>query len=254
MCVIRPEHEAAFHAALGARLGQYLQLTYAYQTPETALPPGFQPPAGRVKPWGTGHAALSAAPWLDAPFAVINADDFYGPDSFRAIYDFLAAPRPAGSYAMVGFELANCLTENGSVSRGVCRVDGQGRLLDITERTKIFGPAQAPKYTEDGGLTYTGLDPRTLTSLNLWGFQPDFLTHLQQGFHRFLARELPANPLKGEFYLPFAVNDCLSRGQARVQVLPTREKWYGVTYKEDLDQVRQALALMTAQGAYPADF
>ena len=249
VCVINPAHEQAFRAALHPVAG--LKVDLALQSPDTAFPADTAPPPGRTKPWGTGHAVLAAAPLLDAPFAVINADDFYGPATFAAIYDFLAAERQPGDYAMVGFRLKNCLTDHGSVSRGICSVDERGLLLEVTERTKIFGPPEAPRYTEDGGATFTPLSPDSYTSLNVWGFQPDFLTSLAQGFTRFLREEMPQDPLKAEYFLPFAVNRLLHSGEATARVLPTPEKWYGVTYREDMPAFRAALAQMKARGVYP---
>ncbi|MBQ6607113.1 MAG: nucleotidyltransferase [Firmicutes bacterium] len=249
VCVINPAHAEAFKAALHPVKG--LDVRLAYQALDTEFPEGAAVPEGRVKPWGTGHAVLSAAPCIDAPFAVLNADDFYGPATFQAIYDFLAAPHAASDYAMVGFRLKNCLTDNGSVSRGICTVDGNGLLLDVTERTKIYGPADSPRYTEDEGASFTPLSPESYTSLNIWGFQPGFTDHLRQGFLEFLQKEVPANPLKAEYYLPFAVNSLLQSGQATVRVLPTPEKWYGVTYKEDMPAFRAALQDMKDRGVYP---
>ena len=249
VCVVNPAHSAAFKAALHPVEG--LEVSLAYQALDTELPAGAAIPEGRVRPWGTGHAALSAAPYLDAPFAVINADDFYGPETFRAIFDFLAAEHSDSDYAMVGFRLKNCLTDNGSVSRGICTVDEEGYLLDVTERTKIYGPADSPRYTEDEGKSFTPLSPESYTSLNVWGFQPGFLAHLRQGFLAFLQNEVPANPLKAEYYLPFAVNRLLKSGEATARVLPTPEKWYGVTYKEDMPAFRAALQDMKDRGVYP---
>ena len=249
VCIVNPAHAEAFRAALHPVEG--LEVKLAYQTLDTELPEGFTVPEERVKPWGTGHATLSAAPYIDAPFAVINADDFYGPETFKAIYDFLAQPHGPGEYAMVGFRLRNCLTDNGSVSRGICDVDEQGFLRSVTERTKIYGPADSPRYTEDDGKTLTPLDPDSYTSLNIWGFQPDFLTDLKQGFHDFLRDEVPLNPVKAEYYLPFAVNRLLQAGEATARVLPTGEKWYGVTYKEDMPAFRAALTDMKDRGIYP---
>lgn len=249
VCVVNPAHSTAFKAALHPVAG--LEVKLAYQALDTELPQGAAVPEGRVRPWGTGHAVLSAAPDIDAPFAVINADDFYGPATFQAIFDFLAAPQGEADYAMVGFRLKNCLTDNGSVSRGICSVDGNGYLLDVTERTKIYGPADAPRYTEDEGASYVPLSPDSYTSLNVWGFQPGFLAHLRRGFADFLQNEVPANPLKAEYYLPFAVNRLLKSGAATARVLPTPEKWYGVTYKEDMPAFRAALQEMKERGVYP---
>ena len=249
VCVINPAHGDAFQAAL--RPVQGLEIGLAYQALDTEFPAGVAVPEGRVKPWGTGHAVLAASPLIDAPFAVINADDFYGPATFQAIYGFLAAEHAESDYAMVGFRLKNCLTDNGSVSRGICSVDEEGYLLDVTERTKIYGPAASPRYTEDEGRSFTPLSPESYTSLNVWGFQPGFLRHLKQGFLEFLENEVPLNPLKAEYYLPFAVNRLLKEGSATARVLPTPEKWYGVTYKEDMPAFRAALREMKECGIYP---
>lgn len=250
VCVIKREMEADFRARVGDRLAAHCALTYAYQ--ELAdLPGGVPVPAGRVKPWGTGHAVWAARGALDGPFAVINADDFYGPGAFRALYGFLAADGADREHCLVTYRLRNTLTENGTVARGVCGAGPGGELLTVTEHTAIRGPAEAPACTEDGGRTWQPLDPDAPVSLNTWGFRPAFLGVLEERLRHFLAVTMPENPEKAEFYLPGAVNDALAAGTDRVRLLATDDVWHGVTYREDLPALREALAALRARGFYP---
>ena len=223
-------------------------------------------PEGRVKPWGTAHAVMCAAPVIDAPFAVINADDYYGPTGFGLLADFLGRQQESGSgdtaasergqakahYAMVGFELGKTVTDNGYVSRGVCEVDGSGYLQTVTERTRIEKRGENTiAYTEDEGATWHELPADTRVSMNLWGFTEDFMTAIENGFGSFIAGTVPANPLKSEYYLPSVVSGMLEEGKADVQVLPTPDKWYGVTYREDKPQVVAAIRSFKEEGLYP---
>ena len=205
-------------------------------------------PEGRTKPWGTGHAVACCQGVVNGPFAVINADDFYGPSAFAAIYDFLRDNRREDCYAMVGYRLRNTVTEHGSVSRGVCRVEN-GLLTGITERTKIYKRGANAAYTEDGE-TFVDLPGDTLVSMNLWGFTSRMLEELTARFPEFLRENLPGNPLKCEYFLPSVVGAQLQEGTASVQVLPCEEIWHGVTYREDLESVRTAIAQMKKQGIY----
>ena len=250
ICVIKKELEADFRAAVGDRIGRGCELRYAFQDLGD-LPAGFSVPPERVKPWGTGHAVYAARDLIDGPFAVINADDFYGPGAFRALYRFLDRPGGAHDQALVSYKLRNTLTENGTVARGVCSVDGDCWLRTVTELTAIRGPAEAPGYTADGGASWTALDPETPVSLNTWGFRPGFMDAIGSQLERFLAEDMPKNPAKAEFFLPSVVNACLAAGTDRVQVLPTEEVWHGVTYREDLPALQTALAEMRAAGKYP---
>ena len=251
--VIKREHEAEFRAAIGDRLGGAMTVKYAFQALED-LPEGERVPEGRVKPWGTAQAVLAARHVVDGPFAVVNADDYYGPEGFRAVYDYLTA-HPDGAagyeYAMVGYRLENTVTEHGSVSRGVCREDEDGYLERVTERTRIEKDGTAIRYTEDGGATWTVLPGDTVVSMNLWGFTRSYLEEAWARFPAFLDNAAKTNPLKGEYFLPAVVSQLLEEQKARVRLLSSADKWYGVTYKEDKPVVVAALAAMRENGLYP---
>lgn len=251
--IIKHEIEADFKRTVGARAEQAgLEVRYAFQQLDI-LPEGFSVPEGRVKPWGTAHAVLSAAGCIDAPFAVINADDYYGPTCFRLIFEYLSthADGDKFAWAMVGFHLKNTVSENGSVSRGVCVTDADGNLVSVTERTRIEPRDGAIAYTEDDGKTWVELPGDSLVSMNLWGFTPSFVTAAQEGFADFLRQNLPVNPLKCEYYLPSVVSAALADGRAEVRVLTSADKWYGVTYREDKPALMAALKAMTDAGTYP---
>ena len=251
--LIKHEIEADFKRTVGARAEQAgLEVRYAFQQLDI-LPEGFSVPEGRVKPWGTAHAVLSAAACIDAPFAVINADDYYGPTCFRLIFEYLSTHADGGKFAwaMVGFHLKNTVSENGSVSRGVCVTDAAGNLVSVTERTRIEPRDGAIAYTEDDGKTWVELPGDSLVSMNLWGFTPSFVTAAQEGFADFLRQNLPVNPLKCEYYLPSVVSAALADGRAEVRVLTSTDKWYGVTYREDKPALMAALKAMTDAGTYP---
>jgi len=252
--VIKREMEETFRANVGARLEGKMEVGYAFQ--ELAdLPEGYAVPAGRVKPWGTAHAALAARHLVDGPFAVINSDDYYGPEAFRLIYDYLTA-HPDGEryeYAMVGYLLRNTVTEHGSVARGVCQIDGAGYLAQVVERTCIEKDGDDARYTEDGGESWTALPGESVVSMNLWGFTRSYLDEAWERFPAFLDRALAQAPEKGEYFLPFVVSSLIQEGKARVKVLHSKDKWYGVTYREDKSVVVSAIAEMTRAGLYPAD-
>ncbi|MDO4270868.1 MAG: sugar phosphate nucleotidyltransferase [Eubacteriales bacterium] len=255
--IIRPELETAFEAAIGRKARRFMQVDYAYQTLDR-LPEGLRAPEGREKPLGTAHAVWCAKELTaGAPIAVINADDFYGADAFRKIYEYLSSAEDAPGryrYCMVGYCVENTLTENGTVSRGVCTTDENGLLTGIVERTAISRRADGAIVCEaDGELPACELAAGTLVSLNLWGFTPSFLPCLDEGLRRFFAEKLPANPMKGEYYLPFAVDELIEAGRATAKVLSTDARWFGVTYREDKPVVCAAIADMTARGDYPAD-
>ncbi len=243
-----------FMDTVGARLAKApVEIRYAYQEIQK-IPAPFAVPEGRTKPWGTGHAVLCAAEAIDgAPFAVINADDYYGKAAFRTIYNALCNARDGEyyDYCMVGYELGKTVTDNGSVARGVCDTDSQGYLSRIMERTKIEKYPGGIHYTEDDGASWTDLSPETTVSMNMWGYTPSFLRELEARFPGFLEQTMVNNPLKGEYYLPLAIEQLLSEGKARIRVLTTPDKWYGVTYAADKPQVVAAIAGMTAQGMYP---
>ncbi len=246
--IIKREMEADFRERIGDRMEKYFNVSYIYQELER-LPEGYSVPEGRSKPWGTGHAVACCKGVIDQPFAVINADDFYGRTAFSAIYDFLAADPAKGSYAMVGYRVRNTVTEHGSVARGVCEVK-DGLLAGITERTCIVKQGSDAAFSEDGGKSFTFLPGETIVSMNMWGFANGLLDELWARFPAFLDKNLPVNPVKCEYFLPFVVNEQLADGSAQVQVLPCEESWYGVTYREDLDSVRAAIRRMKDEGIY----
>ena len=251
--VIKRELEEAFKAGIGDRLSKVIDVRYAFQE-LSDLPEGYSVPDGGVKPWGTCHAILAARDVVDGPFAVVNADDYYGPEGFREIYDYLAAnPDRPGCYefAMVGYRLGNTVTENGSVARGICEEDEHNFLVRVTERTRIEAEGADARFTEDGGETWTHLSGDTVVSMNLWGFTRSFMDEARARFPAFLDKTLAENPLKGEYFLPSVVTQLLDEHKARVKVLRSADKWYGVTYREDRPVVLRAIADMTASGLYP---
>lgn len=248
--LIKHEIEEAFRAQVGVRVPAGMEARYAFQQVEK-LPEGFTVPEGRVKPWGTGHAVLCCREVLDAPFLVINADDYYGVGAFQMAYQQLKAmDGKTGEFFMVGYELQNTLTENGYVSRGVCTVADNGCLTRVVERTHIINSCDGPLYTEDGE-TYVRLSPQVPVSMNCWGFTPDFLDALADGFVPFLQEAMEKNPLKAEYYLPSAVSRELDAGRATVRVLTCPDRWWGVTYHEDRENVMQAMREMAEEGLYP---
>ena len=253
--IIKPEIEEAFRQIIGTKVPEKMEVKYAYQAIDD-LPAGYAVPEGRTKPWGTAHAALAARNLVDGPFAIINADDYYGVDAFKTIYDYLCATADTPTcyeYAMVGYLLENTVTENGSVARGVCTCNAQGYLDNVVERTKIVKGEVMPRFTEDDGATWTDLPGNTIVSMNMWGFTRSYMDEALARFPRFLDAALQTNPLKGEFYLPTVVSQLLEEGKARVRVLSSEDKWYGVTYKEDKPVVVAALQGMREAGIYPKD-
>lgn len=251
--VIKHEIEDTFKAAIGDRLSKVINVKYAYQQLDD-LPEGYSVPEERVKPWGTAHAILAARKVVDGPFAVVNADDYYGPEGFKKIYDYLEShPDQPGCYefAMVGYLLGNTVTENGHVARGICEEDSENYLTRVTERTRIEKDGADARFTEDDGATWTHLSGNTIVSMNLWGFTESFLKEAEARFPAFLDKALAENPLKGEYFLPSVVTQLLEEKKARVKVLRSTDKWYGVTYREDKTVVVNAIAEMTANGLYP---
>ena len=248
--VIRKEIEAAFREKIGARYERWLEVDYAFQELDL-LPPGFNVPPGRLKPWGTAHAVLAAGQQVRAPFLVINADDFYGANAFRVLSKWLDEPRQKSmDFAMVAFRLANTLSDYGSVARGVCRVDESGRLLGVTEHTGLERDGAGALVREPGGemLRFTGQEP---ASMNFWGFDPSFFPELSLRFSAFL--ELHGHDSKAEFFLPSVVDELLAEGRAKVQVITTPDRWFGVTYQADRDDVSARIRALVEQGVYPAD-
>ena len=254
--VIRRENEQLFREAIGDRVSRKMKVKYAFQE-LSDLPEGFQVPEGRTKPWGAGHAVLSAAAVTDGPFAVINADDYYGEQAFRLIYEYLMKMQEKDwhdRYVMVGYLLKNTLTENGSVSRGICTTSPDGYLETIVERTKIIRTPEGAAFSEDDGASWTEVDPDSIVSMNVWGFPADFMKELKERFPAFLKENLEKNPLKCEIYLPFVVNDLMKEGKARVQVLTTPDLWHGITYHQDKADFEQAVQELKNKGVYPQDF
>lgn len=238
--VINRNIEKDFKEIVGSRIEKKVEVEYVFQDVND-LPNGFVCPEGRVKPWGTGQAILCCKDVVNTPFAVINADDYYGKSAFKQIYNNLVSD--SENYCMVGFRLSNTLTENGHVSRGVCTVE-DGFLTDIVERTKIMDC----RYTEDDGETWTPLSPDSVVSMNMWGFTPDIFEFLQKAFVDFLSKR--GNEIKSEFYLPSVVDTLIKNGVKKARVLVAEDKWYGVTYKEDKDYVVAAIADMVDSGMY----
>ena len=250
--IIKKAIEKDFKEHIGRRMEKHVEVEYVYQETDV-LPDGYEVPEGRVKPWGTGHAVLCCKDVIDGPFAVINADDYYGKTAFREIYNQLAShgDDEKYQYTMVGYELYNSITENGHVARGVCVTDADGYLTSVTERTHIEKTATGARYTEDGGATWHELPGSTIVSMNMWGFTHSFLPEAKARFAAFLDDALQTNPLKGEYFLPSVVSQLVGEGKARVKVLHSPDKWYGVTYQDDKPVVVAAIAEKTAAGLYP---
>ena len=253
--IIREEHKEVFDQMIGKRIADRMEAVYAFQN-LSDIPEGFEVPEGRSKPWGTGHAVLSAASQIDGPFAVINADDYYGREAFSLIFDYLTTHQDDDKYryAMVGYQLGNTLSDTGHVARGVCKVDSEGYLQEITERTRIIRKGNGAAWSEDDGATWHEIDPMTPVSMNLWGFSEGFMQELRNGFPQFLNDNLPVNPLKCEYFLPSAVDRLLRENKATVNVLRTSEKWFGMTYKEDREQVIRMIQNSKEKGIYPENF
>ncbi len=252
--IIKKEIEKDFREVMDSHLdGKDINVKYVYQEIDK-LPEGYSVPEGRIKPWGTAHALLCCLGTVDAPFAVINADDYYGAHAFEKIYDFLKNTKDdlKYHYAMVGYRVENTVSAQGTVSRGVCEYDENGMLTSIVERTKIGTEGGRIYYTEDG--VDHQLDSDTLVSMNLWGFTPSYLEECRARFPKFLDENLKKNPEKCEFFLPSVVSDLVSEGKADVKVLDNSDRWYGVTYKEDKEEVVSAFREFKNNGTYPPNF
>lgn len=250
--IIKKENESDFKEAVGRRIENVMEVSYVFQE-LTNIPAGFEVPEGRVKPWGTAHAVLSAVDEIDGPFAVINADDYYGRHAFQAIFDYLTTHEDDSKYryTMVGYRLRNTVTDNGHVARGVCGLNAENELVSVTERTRIEKRNGGIEYSEDDGQTWTAIDVDTLVSMNMWGFTRSILDEIQAGFPAFLEEGLKENPLKCEYFLPAVVSSLLEEGRAAVKVLESEDKWYGVTYKEDKPVVVSAVQAFKDDGLYP---
>lgn len=250
--IIKKENEQDFRSCIGDAVSRYMEVEYVFQDMEK-VPEGFEIPEGRVKPWGTAHAILCCKEAVKEPFAVINADDFYGRSAFQTLYDYLTTHEDDElyRYAMVGYELGNTLTENGSVARGCCVTNDEGYLVTIAERTQIEKRPQGAAYSEDGGKTYTDIPLDTPVSMNMWGFTPSIMGELEKAVNRFFQEGVKSNPLKAECFLPIEVDKLLKDKKATVKVLSSKDKWFGVTYKEDKPFVMESIQKLKDAGIYP---
>lgn len=251
--VIKEELEEEFRAHTDKRAGRYFETYYVFQN-LSDLPEGFSVPEGRVKPWGTAHAVLAARDIIDAPFAVINADDYYGAEAFREIYGFLSTKADESNHCMIGFKVENTLSENGTVARGICN-EYDGFLADVEEHTEIGYESEGEFAGEITGIDTKGtkhvIEEGTPVSMNLWGFGKEFIESLKRQFYLAIGRIMDENPLKGEVYLPSCIDNDIKSGSSTVSVLMSDEKWFGVTYKEDKVSVVEELRLMKTGGIYP---
>ena len=249
--IIKKENEEDFRTCVGNAISKHMEVEYVFQD-LNKVPEGFVIPEERVKPWGTAHAILCCKDVIKEPFAVINADDYYGKSAFQTLYDYLTTHKDDDKfrYAMVGYELGNTLTENGSVARGCCVTDESNFLVTIAERTQIEKRENGAAYTEDG-VNFTPIDLKTPVSMNMWGFTPSVLTEMESAVEKFFATEVEKNPLKSECFLPIEIDKLLQRGVATVEVLRSSDKWFGVTYKEDKPFVVESIAELKRQGVYP---
>ena len=249
--IIKEAIKHDFMETVGARLKNAPEENRNAYQELTCLPEGYAIPEGRTKPFGTGHAVLCAKEAIDgAPFAVINADDYYGKEAFRVIYNQLSTSADPYGYCMVGYEMSKTVTENGSVARGICVTDENSYLTEVTERTRIEQYEGGIHFTEDGE-NWTDVAPDTIVSMNMWGFMPSFLEEIEQRFVTFLNTTLVQNPLKGEYFLPLPVSQLIAEGKAKVKVLTSPDRWYGVTYAADKPVVMAALKGMAEEGKYP---
>lgn len=244
--IIRKDIEEDFKNAIGNRIadicaGVDVKVDYAFQDIRDI--PG-ELPEGRTKPWGTGQAVLAAKDLIDAPFIVINADDYYGKEGFRAVHEYLVE---GGTSCMAGFVLKNTLSDNGAVTRGVCKMDADSNLTEVAETKNIVKTADGAQA--DG----VKLDVDSLVSMNMWGLTPDFVDTLEAGFKEFFEKEVPQNPLKSEYLIPIYIGELLAEGRMAVKVLRTNDTWYGMTYKEDVAAVRESFKKMLADGTYKED-
>lgn len=247
--IIRREMEDYFREVIGDRISKRIEVAYAYQELDN-LPAGFQK-GERTKPWGTGQAVLACKGIVNEPFIVINADDYYGKEAFKKIHTFLTTEQEKAAqfnFCMAGFKLKNTLSENGGVTRGLCATDENGALCRVDETKNIEKIEGRPAIVTDG--TPDFIDPDTLCSMNMWGITPDFFDYLEKGFVEFLS-SLEKDDIKTEYLLPIIVDSMLKKGEATVKVLDTDDKWFGVTYQEDKDSVKDALKALVADGVYP---
>jgi NDP-sugar pyrophosphorylase family protein len=248
--IIKENMEADVRSIIDPGAGRHIRARYAFQRQDD-LPPGFAAPEGREKPWGTSHAVWSARELIDGPFAVINADDYYGAEAFRLMYERLSRTDvPPNHHAMVAYVLDNTLTDSGAVARGVCEVDGEGFLATVVERKKVMRRRGGVYYQEADG-EWTPVRADSAASMNFWGFMPGILGEIEAGFPRFFEKALPGDPQGAEYLLPNLVDELIKAHKARVSVMQSNSQWYGVTYKEDKQAVRAAMREMKRRGLYP---
>lgn len=248
--IIKKEMEDDFVKRVVNPMKKYLDVRYVFQDIND-LPEGYSLPEGREKPWGTCHAVMAAKDLIDGPFAVINADDYYGRDAFRKVREFLQSNNADNSCCMAGYYIENTLSEQGAVTRGVCRTDGHGSLLEIEETREIGWQEDGTIASSDGGIKH--IKKGTIVSMNFWGFPKQIADKLEAGFPEFLDRTLRTNPLKGEYLLPVEVGRMLNENRISVRVLEASDRWYGVTYKEDRQKVHDAFEQMKKEGKYPSE-
>ena len=242
-----------FIEAIGSRVAEVMDVQYVYQQIDAFLPAGVTPPPERKKPWGTAHAILCCKNAVKGPVAAINADDYYGKEAYKLIYDRLSRARDGDrfDYCMVGYVLDNTLSDSGSVARGICETDESGNLVNIVERLKVVRTPEGPAFTEDDGKTYQRIPTGNLVSMNFFGFTPSIFAELENQFPLFLADALETNPTGAEMYIPKETGRLLREGKASVEVMATHDRWFGVTYRDDKPAVMAALAEMTRKGLYP---
>ena len=248
--IIKKENEADFRSAIGDRLSNQLEVSYVFQDLHN-IPEGYEVPEGRVKPWGTGHAVLSCINEIDGPFVVINADDYYGKEAYVKVHDYLVQDHLQDGpmhICMAGFRLGNTLSDNGSVTRGVCHIE-DGKLVGVTETHNIFKTADGAETRNDDGTAET-LDTKSLVSMNMWGLTPEFMEILEKGFVEFLGG-IKEGDIKKEYLLPELIDQLIHSGKAAVDVLETKDEWFGVTYQEDKASVQAAFKKLTDDGVYP---
>ena len=245
--VINHRIEKEFKEKVGNRLSDFINVRYAYQEVDK-VPEGIQIPKGRVKPWGTAHCVVVSKEVIDQPFAIINADDFYGKDAFKVMYDYLSTLEEDGQYAMVSYPLKNTVSEFGSVSRGVCQVNDKHQLEDIVEIAEIYKRDNLVEFKQND--EFVSLDPNTSVSMNFWGFHEGFVNRVENYFEKEIVKVLESNPEKGEVYLPSVVKELIKQQAATVTVLQSDSQWYGITYQEDKPFVVDSLNKMIEKGEY----
>lgn len=250
--IIKKENEQLFREVIGDKVSKHIKVEYVFQSLDK-LPEGFTVPEERVKPWGTAHAIYCCKGVVNEPFAVINSDDFYGRGAYDTVSKWIESTDFSGDtykFAMAGYLLKNTLTDNGTVSRGVCEVDENNQLIDVIERTKIQRVDGKISYTEDGE-TWNELPEDAYASMNFWCYPPEIIDEIESYLIKFLKEEVPQNPLKSEFFLPFLVRDLLKEKKCKVDVLETKDRWFGVTYKEDKPDVVKSVQDLVDSGVYP---